>query len=503
MTTIIRPAAFSPLPFTPRMAPLEHQARFLDEGARRADYALFWEQGTGKTKGLIDNAALLAVVDNLQGGFVLAPNGVHRNWHTTEIPKHWPEDAPRAVSFAWDTTKAGTKAHREAFAGFLASSAPFKFFCMSYDGMLTEAGRQASWAFIRSHRAMYIADESQRFKTPGTERTKIVIKSSVYTPYRRIASGTPMDTPFDIYTQVRFLDPQFWHRELGIGTFAAFKAHFATWRQQTTAGGRSFPVVTGYRNLDQMAEALRGMSSRVLKSDVLDLPPKVYKRVVHPLTNSQRAAYEELRSEALTILESGSLVTAEMALVLQLRLTQIGCGFINPAAGEDGVPFTPNPRGEYLREILTDLTRPSIIWCAFVHDQRVCEAASRAAGRRPVVFNGQRPDDALDAFHAGEADDIIAGLQSNMREGYTLNEADTTIYYSNLPRLLNRLQSEDRNHRIGQGSSVQYIDMLAERTIDARTLDRLVSKRDNAGLVLGDDPEEVRAWLREALVGDD
>lgn len=483
------------IPFTPVLAPLEHQGLFLSESGRRAEYGLFWEQGTGKTKGLIDNAALLACEGAIDAAFVLAPNGVHRNWVVEELPKHWPSgDLPPVDAFAWSSPSASTKWHRQAVDRLLGSNG-FVWLCMSYDGLMTDAGKQASWDLLRTRRVMYILDESQRAKTPAAKRTKRIIASSVYAPYRRIASGTPMDSPMDIYSQVRFLDADFWVREFGIGSFTSFKSYFGNWITIPTAGGRQFEKLESYRNLDELERALRKIGQRVLKTDVLDLPEKTYKRMFHELTPAQRRAYEELRSEALTFLDSGELVTAELAIVRILRLQQITSGFIVPRPGAEPERFEPNPRAALLRETLEDLTRPSIIWARFVEDVRVCAEASRAAGRRPVIFNGNDPGASLDPFHAGEADDFIANLESGAREGLTLNEADTTIYYSNSTKLLNRKQSEDRNHRIGQTRSVTYIDMLAEGTLDAKVLSALREKSSTVGAVLGDADD---GWLLES-----
>jgi SNF2 family DNA or RNA helicase len=482
------------IPFTPVLTPLQHQALFLSESGRRASYGLFWEQGTGKTKGLIDDAALLFAEGQIDAAFVLAPNGVHRNWVVEELPKHWPEDLDPIEPFSWSSPAASTVWHKKAAARVLRSN-KFVWLCMSYDAMMTDAGKAASWELLRSRRVLYILDESQRAKTPAAKRTKRIIASSVYAPYRRLASGTPMDSPFDIYSQVRFLDPEFWVREFGIGSFTSFKAYFGNWVKIKVQGGRDFDKLESYVNLDQLEGALKKIGQRVLKTDVLDLPAKTYKRVFHELSPAQRRAYDELRSEALTFLDSGELVTAELALVRILRLKQITSGFIAPTAGAQPVRFDPNPRAAMLREVLEDLTRPAIIWASFVEDVDVCAAASRAAGRRPVVYNGSRPQDSMDAFHAGQADDIIGNLESGMVEGYTLNEADTTIYYSNSIKLIKRKQSEDRNHRIGQTRPVTYIDLLAEGTLDARALTRLREKGAAVGMVLGDRED---GWLTVA-----
>jgi hypothetical protein len=49
------------------------------------------EQGTGKTKVIIDNAAYLYAQDKITALVVVAPNGVHRNWLRKEIPAHMPD----------------------------------------------------------------------------------------------------------------------------------------------------------------------------------------------------------------------------------------------------------------------------------------------------------------------------------------------------------------------------------------------------------------------------
>lgn len=503
--SMTEPTQHPEVPFTPRLPPLSHQATYLSRDARRPYFALFWEQGTGKTKALIDNIALLAVEGEINGALVLAPNGVHRNWHVEEIPKHWPQDAPPVETFSWDTNKVTNKSFKEAFARFNATSR-FPILCMSYDSLMTDAGKQASWDFIRKRDVMAVGDESQRFKTPGSKRNTRIFALSAYPKYRRIASGTPMDMPFDIYTQVRFLEPYHWARKFAVGSFTAFKAYFAeiVQRQITTNTGatRTFPHIVSYRNLDQLQEAVLEVGSRVLKDDVLDLPPKTYQRLFHELTPAQWKAYNELKAEALTIMESGELVTAEMALVLRLRLRQITSGFVREGAGTADIPFVPNPRARLLQTFLEDYTGPTIIWADFTHDTRLAASVSRAAGRRPAIFDGTRPGDSVDAFHRGEVDDLIANLGSNMREGYTLNEARVTLYYSRNSKLLNRMQSEDRNHRIGQNGHVTYYDFLAEGTADVKELTDLREKRSLTGQVLGDAAEVTDTWLSPVEISD-
>lgn len=492
------------LPFEPRLPPFPYQERFLEEHGFDPGYAMTWEQGCGKTKSLIDNAAQLRMFDKIEAMLVLAPGGVHRNWIVEELPKHWPAAAPPYRPFCWDGGTpwggAGSVGHTKGFAAWIAAvrAGAFGVLTMSYNQFLTDAGKDATWALMKSRRTLYIADESHRFKTPSSARQKRALASSVYAPYRRIASGTPMDKPFDLYSQVRWLNADFWREELGIGSFAAFKAHFADWRMNRTAGGQEFPSIVRYKNLDVLETCLAKLGSRVTLEETGLSLPQAWKRIFHPLTKEQRRVYDEIRDECMSVLESGELVTAGMALTMQLRLKQIGCGFVRPAAGLEDVLFKDNPRADALREYLVGLEgAPTVIWGLFRHDVGAASDASRRAGRRPVVYAQDDVAGTVEAWAAGEYDDLVANLNSTMIEGYTLVHTNTMIYYSNSPRLITRQQSEARIRRIGQKRTVLYVDFLAEGTADAKALKLLREKGVVSGTVLGDDPLRTLSWLLE------
>lgn len=509
------------LPFTPVLPPLDYQSSYLDNQGLAPAHGLIWAPGTGKTKGLIDNASLLLVNQHINGILVLAPNGVHRNWVTEELPKHWPNDSavPRYEPFEWNTSKASTKKAQAAFASFLqwtqpadkeaplAPNQPVGVLCMSYDGLMTDMGKQASWDFLRKRRCLYIADESQRFKEPGSKRNIRVYASSAYAPYRRIASGTPMDKPFDIYPQMRFLDEDFWKRTLGIGSFAAFKTHFGNWHPITLNTGVSVNVLDErrpYRNLDQLEAVLGTLTSRVTE-EVAEaaLPPKAYHRIRHALSPAQRTAYDELADECMTTLADGTLVTAEHVLTMRLRFAQIGAGHISPAAGEEAIPFEQNPRREALSELLFTFGtgEATLQWCLWKADAQAMLEASARAGRTAIVYDSNNPEDTLDAWRAGRYHDLIGNLQSGLTEGHTLVRARKCLYYSNTPRLITRRQSEKRVHRIGQTRDVDYYDFLAEQTLDEANLEMVRSKAHWTGVALGDNPQIVAEWLKAVLRG--
>jgi SNF2 family DNA or RNA helicase len=68
--------------------------------------------------------------------------------------------------------------------------------------------------------------------------------------------------------------------------------------------------------------------------------------------------------------------------------------------------------------------------------------------------------------------------------GLTLTAANTAIYFSNSFSLEERLQSEDRCHRIGTKEPVVYIDLVAADTVDERIAAALQSKAATAEEIL-------------------
>jgi len=62
----------------------------------------------------------------------------------------------------------------------------------------------------------------------------------------------------------------------------------------------------------------------------------------------------------------------------------------------------------------------------------------------------------------------------------TLNEAHFAVFYENEFKYANRVQSEDRIHRIGQTERVTYIDIIANRSIDERIMKAIAKKANVA-----------------------
>ena len=90
-------------------------------------------------------------------------------------------------------------------------------------------------------------------------------------------------------------------------------------------GGRSVQIVAGYKNLGELSDKLKGFSYRVLKDDCLDLPKKTFMKRIIQLTHDQIKVYDQMKKQALAIL-NGKMITTANALTQLMRLQQITCG---------------------------------------------------------------------------------------------------------------------------------------------------------------------------------
>lgn len=488
--------------YQPYTKPFAHQEETWRSSRDLKAFAAFWEQGTGKSKLTIDTLGHLYTERQVNGAIIVAPNGVHRNWITDELPTHMHPDIPMEA-FAFKSEASGSKWHAKKVAEVLDTpSDELALLTISYDAWMTDAGKKAVWNMMRRRQTMCVLDESHRIKTPTAKRTRSILAGGKHAPYRRILSGTPVTQgPFDLYTQIKYLDDTFWRREADIESFTAFKTWYGVWEKKWSAhigkDGGEYDALIGYQNLDELSGIIQRISSRVRKEDVLDLPPKTYTRRYYEMSPAQKRIYDTIEKEFMVWLDSGELITAPLAMVRMLRLQQVLCGYIPVDGAEEPTELIErdnNPRLKLLRDTMEDVNGKTLIWATWTRDVDMIMEMLRGIGRNPVRYDGSVSGDereaAKRAIKGGDATDFVAN--SAMSEGLTLNEAKTTIYYNNSYKLIDRKQTEDRNHRIGQDEKVLYIDLICPGTRDEHAIDALIAKHDVASVILGDPMKE---WL--------
>ena len=469
--------------------PYAHQLKALGASHNKENFALFMEMGTGKSKVLVDNIAMLYDKGKINAALIVAPKGVYRNWERQEIPIHMPDHIVHNV-VAW--SPATTKKQQKENLKLFKHGEQLTIFLMNIEAFSTKKGLDIAQRFLLAHQTLMAIDESTTIKSPTARRTKNVLKLRNYAKYRRILTGSPVTkSPLDLYTQCYFLDPYY----LDFTSYYTFRNRYASMVDRNV-GSHSFKLVTGYVRLDELNDKLNNFSYRVLKEDCLDLPDKVYMKRFVTMTPEQTKLYEEMKKHALAELD-GKMTSAASALAQMVRLHQITCGHLATDDGE--VTQIKNNRINELLDVIEETNGKIIIWAIYRHDIRqIEETLAEKYGKDSVKsFYGDTADsdrqDIVNAFQDRESNlRFFVGNPRTGGYGLTLTASHTVIYYSNSYDLEIRLQSEDRAHRIGQKEKVTYVDLISEKTVDEFIVKNLRAKINLATKVLG---EDLKKWL--------
>ena len=468
--------------------PYAHQLTALEKSWNKETYAYFMEMGTGKTKVLIDNLAMLYDKGKVDGALIIAPKGVIGTWYNQEIPTHLP-DHIESVSVLWQALI--TKKQKESLDCLFETEEKLHILIMNVEALSTPKGTQFASKFLSCHRAMVAIDESTTIKNSSAKRTKNILSLAKSAKYRRIMTGSPVTkNPLDLYSQCEFLDPWL----LNFQSFYAFRNRYAEMKT-INARGRSIQVVNYFKNIGELSDKLKGFSYRVLKEDCLDLPDKIYVKRNIALTAEQLKLYKQMKSTALAML-NGKVTSTVTVLTQLMRLHQITCGHFT--ADDGSTQLVKNNRVNELMDVLEEIEGKAIIWANYQHDiSEIKKSITDKYDSGSVVdYYGLTPQDErqdnIKKFQNDPECRFLIGTPQTGGYGITLTAASNVIYYSNGYDLEKRLQSEDRAHRIGQKKAVTYDDLITEDTVDEKIVKALRKKINIASEVLG---EELRDWI--------
>ena len=448
------------------------------------------EMGTGKSKVLLDNAAILYDKGEINALLLIAPKGVYKNWYDSEIPTHLPDHVDKRIVL-WKTSDKSIK-QTKLLNTLFETGSDLRILIMNVESFSSGDGADFAYKFLSAHpKSMVAIDEATTIKTPTTNRTKKIIALRSMCKYRRILTGSPVTkSPLDLYSQCQFLDPWL----LGYESYTAFKARHAE-TKKILVNGRHIEIVTGYRHLQELSDKVVSFSKRILKEDCLDLPAKTYVKHYVELTDEQKKLYKQMKKEAIAFL-NGKMQSTATVMTQFMRLHQITCGHFT--ADDGTIQDLPSSRLSELMNILENIEGKTIIWSHYTHDvRRIIEEIKKVYGEDSVVdYYGATDTDArsknIKKFQTDDKCRFFVGTTHTGGYGITLTAGSNMIYFSNGYDLEKRQQSEARIDRIGQTRKMTYIDIMAQDTIDERIVKALRSKVNIANAIMD---EDIKNWI--------
>jgi len=447
--------------------------------------ALFCEMGTGKSKMIIDWFSAKIIEGSAKSVVIFCPVSIRDNW-VEQIGIHCPLGDIRSMVVS--------KARQ--FTNFVADEDPTpKVIVCGIESLQGQIRGGTAYSAVldfvtRDRHKPYLAivDESHLIQNAETNRWKNINSLSMAAAARVIATGTETDgNPLDLYGQMEYLDEQI----LGFGNYYSFRNRY------TIRGGFENKEIIAFQNLDELTEIIRPHVFQATKADVVDLPDKIYlpARVVE-LTPDQKQIIKDIRSKGSAQIQGQSVdAQVEGVLAVYTAIQQVCCGHIGHTelvgeleqrAQTRVVEPHKNPKIRELLSVLPETRGKVIIWCKYrLELAGVAEVLSKEYGPRAVLqFHGdmdrEQRVEAIRRFREDLEARFFVLMTTVGGTGLTLNEANYSIYMSNSFKLRDRLQSEDRNHRIGQGSPVKYLDIVANDPVERLIMTALRDKKDVA-----------------------
>lgn len=483
-----------------RTVPYAHQIEGVRALVTNPFFAIYDEPRCGKSKQVVDAACILFEQRKVDLVVVVCPayaRGVWSDFEVGQIVKHrW---HPVAVAELHKTMRQIWSDDRiELRNGSLDKRPYLGWIVTNYEALRNKERLGILTQIAAQCKTMLVCDESSNLFNRTAAQTKAVMKLRKVCSRAVILNGTP-GSPLDQWSQMNVLSETILAKYFAKNYFF-FRSEYCN-LDNIRVNGRMINIVSKrqpYKHLDDLNKKTAPYVLRRLKEDCLDLPAKiggidsdspVFREV--SLTKASWERYKTLRSEAIVALGNGELQIEPNAGVRIIRLAQLTSGLLG-RQGESEPSEVSSEKLDWCNDYIARETMAPfiIVWCRWRRERERLAAALNAINTRQVFqIYGSQPkaerEAAIRAFAAesNEPSGILIAQPAAGGFALDLPKATESIYLSNTRRLIERLQSEERNYGPAQKFEITVMDVLAvgpdgQKTIDRTIWDQLRRHRD-------------------------
>ena len=433
----------------------KHQLECFEKIKDKPYFALLLEPGLGKTKVTLDVITYRKQQNPKYKTLVVCPNTLVENW-IDEVAKH--SDLTSVALLGSQVTRGARLQH------------DVDVYVINYESCRTALKIK----LIKKGFDFLVLDESTAVKNPRTAQAKACHEISTYVKHKLILTGTPvMNNPLDIYGQYRILNPDIYGRN-----YFRFRSRYAV------MGGYLDKQVVRWINMVDFRERLYRCAIRKTKDECLDLPNKLYQIIRLDMPDDQKKVYNDLKKGFIAEYRN-EVITAPVILTRLMRFSQITAGFTKTVEGEE-YAFSKNPKIDWLVNFIQNLAyqRKVVAFCRFTYEIQMVERALRRANLAFVTVQGKTKNriDLISKFNRDEGVRCFIGQLQCVGMGINLTAANYAVFMSNSYSYGERVQAEDRIHRIGQDRNCTYIDLLMKGSIDSAIHNTLHRKESLSNL---------------------
>lgn len=352
--------------------------------------------------------------------------------------------------------------------------------------------------FLSTGYSLLVVDEASRIIDHTSARSHAIELLSASAQRVYLLSGTIcVGRPTDLYMPTRILDTSI----LGMN-WTTFKKQFCVTSRDNEH------IITGYKNLETLKLKTDPYILSMSRDECLELPERIFMQRYTVLSENSQVLYNKIVALEKVVLDGGAEISTAITIQKINKLNQVLSGFL--MANDDRkalcgecknllacvstgvepgsatcirkgeitsqrvvIPLD-NPKLDLLEEDITENPADKIIiWAWYRYD---IESIKQLLDKKRISYITADMKNCDTLFNADPDMQVFVG-QTKQGIGITLNAATTTIYYSHGPDLEARLQSMDRNYRIGQNKKVIVKDYVCVGTIEENMLSLLQHKK--------------------------
>lgn len=313
---------------------------------------------------------------------------------------------------------------------------------------------------------MVIADESHLANNPKSKRTKAFFKVAANSTYKIFLSGTPFNKNiidgYNIFSKIS--------RGL-FGTYEDFAERYSLKKIEEIyipKFRKKIPITTYYGineiNAPELSKLIRGnFMVRRLKKDVLNLPDKMFKKIIleekYKVPQFEKVNYEAV----LKGLEDGSVTETNLPLHFMSLFKEQGTRKIPPII-------------EYIREML-EADIPVVVFGK--HIDVMTKLAEEFASYQPaIIVGGVSAKDrhlAVDRFQTGQTN-LFLGSFGAASTNITLTRSCNVVLTELSFNVTDIAQCIDRCNRIGSKSALTIHYFIVKDSVEVKVWDTLIQR---------------------------
>ena len=407
----------------------EHQKKELELLTAHENFAIFAEQGTGKTLPMLYHITNLLIGGEIDDALIVCPASVRGSW-SRDIAK--------------------LSGMRRRYAESIT--------VVSYDLVWRRREYEKVWGAI-------VLDESHCIASRSSKRSKFLHKIQKLAKYRYIMTGTPMHNGHyeDYWSQMNFLEDDY------LGTFNEFCAHYTVRRQ---IPGTYVSIIVKYRNVDELLAKIGKKAFYVDKKSCLDLPEMLPPQIIDCELQEKLKYKQALKS---FIEEYDMNIGNPMTIIVKLR--QLCSGFIFDDLGD--LHELKCEKIKMLDELIDSLSGKIVIFGEFKYSLDQIHKLLDKKKITYVTLDGQQKDKEIwKKFQEDDSITIIVCQYKSANAGIDLYAASNMIFYEPPQSSTTVDQAKSRIHRNGQTRNCSYYWVLTENTVEHDIYDRVTNGID-------------------------